>query len=50
MADGGSGYSAINELGGRIPQDAIEAVKEIEAQIMSGELTVPLNVEVPQSD
>lgn len=50
MADGGSDLSPINDLGGRIPPDAIDFVMAAKDDILSGKLEVPLNIEVPESD
>jgi len=50
MAEGGSDITTISTLGGRIPQDVIDDVMATREQILSGEVEVPLNIEVPQSD
>ncbi len=50
MADGGSDFVPINDLGGRIPKDVIDSVAQSKADILAGSVVVPLNIEVPVSD
>lgn len=50
MAEGGSDFVPINDLGGRIPQDVIDSINASKADILAGSLVVPLNIEVPVSD
>jgi len=50
MAEGGSDLVEINDLGGKIPQDAIDAAMQMRQDIIDGKIEVPLNVEAPESD
>jgi basic membrane protein A len=50
MAEGGSDLAEISDLGGKIPQDAIDAAMQMRQDIIDGKVEVTLNVEVPESD
>lgn len=50
MAEGGSDITPINDMGGKIPQEVIDDIMATREKILNGELEVPLNIEVPQSD
>lgn len=50
MVEGGSDLTEFNTLGGRIPQEAIDAAMQVKQDILDGKIEVPLNVEVPESD
>jgi basic membrane protein A len=50
MAEGGSDLSAFHDLESMIPADVLEMIETARQEILSGDLVVPLNVEVPVSD
>jgi basic membrane protein A len=50
MAEGGSGLTEIDSLGGRIPQEAIDEAMQVKQDIVDGKVEIPLNVEVPESN
>ena len=50
LAEGGSALAPYHALEDKIPQDVKNKVEETKAKIVSGEITVPLQVAVPKSD
>lgn len=50
LAEGGSALAPYHALESAIPQQARDEVEKTKAKIASGELKVPLQVEVPKSD